>query len=212
MKKIRKNCQTYHLWQHQINDLPTYDELYDAFKELHNDMMKIIKKNARLKKKILELSKENDALHKCNDLLNEKIKELELDNEILHYRIASLKGKQNISYDEKSNVDNLIKKNEELTKKSNKLNEIMLKFTNGQKNLEKLLNSKKCVFDKGGVGYKLNLKQKYYKNYFVKATSTIDHKIICHYYNTNGHMNYRCPVKRMRVMESNVFGSKRNHY
>ena len=30
----------------EVNDLPTYNELYDAFKELHNDMMKIGKKNA----------------------------------------------------------------------------------------------------------------------------------------------------------------------
>ena len=79
---------------------------------------------------------------------------------------------------------------------SNELNEIVLKFTNGQKNLDKLLNSKKCVFDKGGLGYKPNLKQKYYKNYFVKATSTSDHKIVCHYCNQNGHMSFRCPVKR----------------
>ena len=51
-------------------------KLYDAFKELHNDMMKVGKKNACLKKKMLELSNEKDALHKYNDLLNEKIKEL----------------------------------------------------------------------------------------------------------------------------------------
>ena len=35
----------------KVNDLPIYDELYDAFKELYNDMMKIGKKNACLKKK-----------------------------------------------------------------------------------------------------------------------------------------------------------------
>ena len=77
----------------KVNDIPTYDKLYDAFKELHNDMMKIGKKNACLKKKMLKLSNENDALHKCNDLINEKIKKLELDNEILHDKIAFLKGK-----------------------------------------------------------------------------------------------------------------------
>ena len=71
----------------------------------------------------------------------------------------------------------------------------MLKFTNGQKNLDNLLNSKKCVFDKGGLRYKPNLKQKYYKNYFVRATSTND-QIVCHYCNGNGHMSFRCPVKR----------------
>ena len=116
--------------------------------------------------------------------MNKKIKGLELDNEMLHDRIVSFKGKQSTLYEyEKSHVDELIKQNEVLKKMSNELNEIVLKFTSGQKNLEKLLNSKKCVFDKGGLGYKPNLKQKYYKNYFVKATSTSDHKIVCHYYN-----------------------------
>ena len=54
----------------KVNDLPTYNELYEAFKELFNDMMKIDKKNACLKNKMLELSNENDDLQKCNDLLN----------------------------------------------------------------------------------------------------------------------------------------------
>ena len=54
---------------------------------------------------------------------------------------------------------------------------------------------KKCVFDKGGIGYKPNLKQKYYKNYFVNATS-INDQIVCHYCNKNGHMSYGCSVKK----------------
>ena len=45
----------------EVSD-PTYDELYDTFKELHDDWIKISKKNACLKKKILELSNEKDAL------------------------------------------------------------------------------------------------------------------------------------------------------
>ena len=71
----------------------------------------------------------------------------------------------------------------------------MLKFTNGQKMLDNLLNSQKCVFDKGGKGYKSNLKQKYYKNYFLKSTS-ISNQVVCHYCNQNDHMKNRCPVKR----------------
>ena len=76
----------------EVSD-PTYDELYDAFMELYNDQIKNGKKNACLKKKMLELSNEKDVMQKCNDLLNEKIKGLELDNEMLHDRIASFKGK-----------------------------------------------------------------------------------------------------------------------
>ena len=36
----------------EVNDLSAYDELYDAFKELHDNWIKIGKKNACLKKKI----------------------------------------------------------------------------------------------------------------------------------------------------------------
>ena len=82
--------------------------------------------------------------------MNEKIKELELENKMLHDRISSFKGKQRTSYEhEKSHVDELIKENKVLKKKNNELNEIMLKFTNGLKILDNMLNSKKCVFDKG---------------------------------------------------------------
>ncbi|KAH9658168.1 hypothetical protein KPL70_023385 [Citrus sinensis] len=132
----------------EVSD-PTYDELYDAFKELHDELMKIGKKNACLKKKMLELTNEKDALEKCN---NEKIKELELENKMLHDKTLALKGKQSTYEHEQSLVDELMKENEVLKKKNNELNEIVLKFTNGQKILENMLNSQKCVFDKG-VGY-----------------------------------------------------------
>ena len=122
---------------------------------------------------------------------------LEVENKTLHDELALSNKKPSISHEHlESHIDDLKNENEMFKKKSNELNEIVLKFTNGQKMLENMLNSQKCVFDKGGLGCKPNLKQKYYKNYFVKATSTSDHKIVCHYYNQNGHMKYRCPVKR----------------
>ena len=80
-------------------------------------------------------------------------------------------------------------------KKSDKLNNIVLKFTNGKKILDNLLISQKCDFHKVGIGYKPNLRQRYYKHYFVKATS-INDQIVCYYCNRNGHMSYRFLVKR----------------
>ena len=59
----------------EVSDLPTYDELHDAFKELHDEWIKIGKTNACLKKKMLELTNEKNALQKCKDSLNKKIKE-----------------------------------------------------------------------------------------------------------------------------------------
>ena len=46
----------------EVYDLPTYDELYDAFKELHDNWIKIDQKNACLKKKMVKLTNENESL------------------------------------------------------------------------------------------------------------------------------------------------------
>ena len=57
---------------------------------------------------------------------------MELDNEMLHDGIASFTCKQSTSYEHgKSRVDEFMKENEMLKKKSDELNEIVLKFTNG---------------------------------------------------------------------------------
>ena len=61
--------------------------------------------------------------------------------------------------------------------------------------LDNLFNSQKYVFDKWGIEYKPNLKQKYYKNYFVKSTSINNH-IVYYYCNQNGHMKNRSSVKK----------------
>ena len=53
----------------EVNDLPSYDELFEAFIELHNDLKKIGMKNVSLKKKILEISNKNDVLQKKKMIL-----------------------------------------------------------------------------------------------------------------------------------------------
>ena len=131
--------------------------------------------------------------------------ELELENKMLHENIASFKNKQNTSYEhEKSHVDDWIKENDLIKKNNNELNEIVLKFKNGQKMLDSMLNSQKCVFGKGGIGYKPNLKQKYYKNYFVKS-APINNQIVCHYCNRDDHMKNICPVKRNAYYDVKCF-------
>ncbi|KAH9762390.1 hypothetical protein KPL70_000794 [Citrus sinensis] len=153
----------------EVSVLPTYDELHDAFNDLHDELMKIGKKNISLKKKMIELKNENDSF-------SAKITCLELENKTLHDSIALLENSSTSHEHLESHMNDLKNENEMLRKKSNELNEIVLRFTNGQKMLDNLLNSQKCVFDKSGIGYKPNLKQKFYKSYFVKNTS-INNKI-----------------------------------
>ena len=45
----------------EVSVLPTYDELHDTFKDLHNELMKIGKKNICFKKKMIELKNENES-------------------------------------------------------------------------------------------------------------------------------------------------------
>ena len=87
--------------------------------------MKIGKKNVCLKKKMVELKNENESL-------SVTITCLELENKILHDRIALLNEKPSTSHKYlESHIDDLKNENEMLKKKSNELNEIVLKFTNG---------------------------------------------------------------------------------
>ena len=97
---------------------------------------------------MVELTNENESL-------NVKITYLELENKTLHDRVALSNEKANTSHEHiESHVEDLKKENEMLKKNNIKLSDVVLKFTNGQKILDDLLNSQKCVVDKGGIGYK----------------------------------------------------------
>ena len=109
----------------EVNDLPTYDELYDAFKELYDKLMKLGKKNACLKKKMVELTNENESL-------SAKFSCLELENKTLHDRVILSNEKPNTSHEHiESHADDLKKKNEMLKKKKIEHSDVVLKFTNG---------------------------------------------------------------------------------
>ena len=90
----------------------------------------------------------------------------------------------------------------ELTSKNDELNATILdltcleKFTKGQKNLDLLLGSQRCVYDRAGIGYNTSTKQKLYKNIFVESSSSSTQKIPCTFCNTEGHTKHTCYVKK----------------
>lgn len=99
----------------EVSDLPSSDELFEAFNKLDNDLKKIGLKNASLKKKHLEFSNENGSL-------NAKVKCLEIKDKNLHGEIMSFKEKQSIALEhENSLINDLIKENKTRKKKSNEL-------------------------------------------------------------------------------------------
>ena len=100
-----------------VNYLPTYDELHDAFKELHDEWMKIAKKKVYLKKKMVELTNENE-------FLSTKIICLELENKTLHDKFALSNEKRSTSHEHlKSHVDDLKNEKDTLPKCNYSLNE-----------------------------------------------------------------------------------------
>ena len=123
--------------------------------------------NVALKKKILSLTK------KIEDFSKEKKMKLTCDG------CTSLKNENGL----------VNEKVIDLTKRVHN-------FTDRKKNFDLMLSGQKCVFDKGGIGYKLFLKINYLKNYFVKASSSNDSKFVCNYCNQNGHTNFSCPIKK----------------
>ena len=67
-------------------------------------------------------------------------------------------------------------------------------FSCGQKYFEMILASQKCVFDKQGVGFKSSKNQKYFKNYFVKESSSASPST-CDFCGRGGHISSTYPLR-----------------
>ena len=58
-----------------------------------------------------------------------------------------------------------------------------------------ILASQKCVFDKRGLGYKTSKNEKYFKNYFVKESTSESPSTICNFCGRGGHISSTCPLR-----------------
>ena len=58
-----------------------------------------------------------------------------------------------------------------------------------------ILASKKCVFDKRGLRYKTSKNEKYFKNYFVKESTSESSSTICNFCGRGGHISSTCPLR-----------------
>ena len=84
----------------------------------------------------------------------------------------------------------------ELQSKHEGLEKVVLKFSKGQENLDKLLGSQRMSFNKEGIGYNLFNQKKNYKNFFVHETSKDKSHTVCNYSLRNGHISCSCPLKK----------------
>ena len=58
-----------------------------------------------------------------------------------------------------------------------------------------ILASKNCVFNKRRLGYKSSKNEKYFKNYFVKESTSESPSIICNICGIGGHISSTCPLR-----------------
>ena len=85
----------------------------------------------------------------------------------------------------------------ELQSKCDNLQKLVLKFSKGQDNLDKLLGSQKMSFNKEGIAYNPFNKKKIYKNLFVKEAPK--NEIICNYCLRKGNISYSCSLRKSKM-------------
>ena len=97
----------------------------------------------------------------------------------------------------KSEKDSLIKENKDLKKKVDKLESTLGIFTRGRNSLDYILDNKKAMFDKSGLGYNKvpynYTKSSNTKTKFVKPTHY--HRTKCIHCNRFNHASYKCPYR-----------------
>ena len=68
-------------------------------------------------------------------------------------------------------------------------------FSYGQKAFDMIPTSKKSVFDKKGLGYKSSISKKYFKNCFVKESTSQSPSIVFNFYGREGPISSTCPLR-----------------
>ena len=76
------------------------------------------------------------------------------------------------------------------------------------KSFEMILAIKKCVFEKQGLGFKSSKNQKYFKNYFVKESSSASPSTTCNICGRRGHISSTCPLRNGSQKHSNAKDKK----
>jgi hypothetical protein len=117
--------------------------------------------------------------------------------------IVTLKDKNENLLKDINNLTSKIKSSITLEEENTKLKETikdltktLAKFVNGKENLDMLLGRQRCVFNKEGLGYTLENKQKFYKNFFVKEFCSNSSFTTCKSCGRNGHIADICPMKK----------------
>ena len=118
-----------------------------------------------------ELLKDINKLDEKNTSLKKKVFELQKELDEIKEKFSKVEASK----------FSLEKVNEELLKKNERLVSSLSKFSCGEKFFDMILASQKCVFNKKGLGYKSSNNEKYFKNYFVKESTSESPSTICNF-------------------------------
>lgn len=146
---------------------------------------------------LLEYSKDElaQALIRCVQCEQEHLSKIKTFKKTIHNLLFEKEMLQRENDDLHLKIEHLEKEKQEVQSKCGAFEKLALKFTKGQDNLDKLLDSQRMFFNKEGIGYNPLNKKKAYKNFFIKETSKNESHITYNYCLRNGHISYSCPLR-----------------
>ena len=144
----------------------------------------------------------NKRLKGLNNWLEARVKELE--NEVLNLKtdFENYKTSSNLNSSKPVNCENC----EVLQEKVKYLITTSSKLTMGTANLNAILGTQNCVFERAGIGYQPNFprKQKKYSSFFKSSTRQFSQPITCFYCMKRGHSVRDCKFRKFYVPEGSV--------
>ena len=157
---------------------PSYDDLQNAFEELHEECLKLSRENARMKSTISSLEKKNETL--TNELDDYKI-QFDLCNSL-----------------EQENME--CEKCKALESKVESLNKTLANFTMSSNHLGNILNKQRNAYNRKGLGYEnKNHPRTNNRNFFVPPKRTFRKSPTCFYCQKGGHTTTNCYIRKYGV-------------
>jgi len=163
----------------------SFDELQDAFIDLHKKSVKLAKLVSFSKKTISKLEKEVLKL-------NEELENLRTEVKTLKPIGTNQSSTIKVINDSKKACNCCSKFIEEIKDLKNSLS----KFIVGKNNLDIILGKQRCVFDEARLGYRPDKQQKLYKKFFASNQKNSSPFLTCFYCRKKGHGASTCYFRK----------------
>ena len=162
----------------------SFDELQDAFADLHKESIKLAKLVSSSKKTISNLENEISKLNKELDHLRNEVS------------ISKTNEKVNISTISDKKISDSCSCCDKYVKEIKELKNSLAKFSYSRNNLDVILSKQRYVSNKNGLGYKSEKLQKVHKNFSTSTQKCNSNSITCFYCGRRGHGISTCYFKK----------------